>query len=415
MGFALQKDNISSKRISAFASFQHADFRWMWSGQLISEAGSQMQLVAISWHIYILTRSAVALGMISLARLVPLFIFSLVGGVYADAHDRRKILLTTQSSMMILAGVLAFVNDLGAISVALIYVISAALAVATSFDSPAWQAMIPNLVPKEHLMNALSLNNIMRHTATIAGPALAGFVIAWKGVSAVYLINMASFVAVLAAVIRMKTPAQVRLGMSRVTLPAMREGIQFVLRSEVLFSTTLLDFFSTFFSSATALLPIFAKDILLVGPQGLGILHAGRSVGGIIAATGMSFMGNVRKKGRLVLYAVTIYAAATVIFGGSRWFILSFLALMLVGAGDTVSAIMRQNIRQMETPDHLRGRMYSVTQLFFLGGPHLGNLEAGVVAALIGAPWSVITGGMANLLYVGIAAKKYPTLRKYES
>lgn len=374
-----------------------------------------MQLVAINWHIYILTHSAVALGMISLARLVPLFIFSLVGGVYADAHDRRKILLTTQSSMMILAGVLAFFSDRSTIPTALIYVISAAHAAATAFDSPAWQATVPNLVPKEHLMNALSLNNVMRHTAMIGGPALAGFVIAWKGVSAVYLINMVSFIAVLAAVIRMKRPAQARLGTSRVTLTAVREGIQFVLHSEVLFSTTLLDFFSTFFSSATALLPIFAKDILLVGPQGLGILHTGRSVGGIVAATGMSFMGNVRKKGRLVLYAVTIYAAATVLFGGSHWFILSFLALVLVGAGDTVSAIMRQNIRQMETPDHLRGRMNSVTQLFFIGGPQLGNLEAGVVTALIGAPWSVITGGIANLLYIGIAAKKYSKLRNYES
>ncbi|MCG6536610.1 MAG: MFS transporter, partial [Syntrophales bacterium LBB04] len=327
----------------------------------------------------------------------------------------RKILLLTQSSMMVLAGVLSLCSRVDVMPVTLIYGISALLAIVTAFDSPAWQAMVPNLVPKEHLMNALSLNNVMRHTAMIIGPSLAGFIIAWKGVSAVYIINMTSFVAILIAVIRMKTETQTKLGTSRATLSAMREGIQFVRCSKILLSTTLLDFFSTFFSSATALLPIFAKDILMVGPQGLGILHAGRSIGGVIAASGMSFIGNLKRKGRLMLYAVTIYASATILFGGSRWFLLSLLSLILVGAGDTVSAIMRQNIRQMETPDRLRGRMNSITQLFFMGGPQLGNLEAGIVAAFIGAPWSVITGGMANLMYVGVVAKKYPELKNYES
>jgi len=415
-GKALNRGTVSMKeRISPFISLRHTDFRRMWFGQLISEAGSEMQMVAINWHVYILTHSPIALGLVSLARVVPHLILSLVGGVYADSHDRRKILMVTQSTMMLLAGLLALFHDAGNLSVALIYVISGGLAAALAFDGPAWSSMVPNLVPREHLMNALSLNNVMRNAATVAGPALAGFIIAWKGVVAVYVINIVSFIAVLIALIRMKTPTQASLVVSKVSLSAIREGIHFVFKSQILLATTMVDFFSTFLSSATALLPIFVKEILNVGPQGLGILYSARSIGAVTAAVGMSFLGNVRKKGRLVLYSVSIYALATAIFGGSHWFALSCLALMMVGAGDTVSTIMRQNIRQVETPDHLRGRMQSVIRLFTIGGPQLGNLEAGILATFIGAPWSVITGGIANLLFIGAAAKKFPKLKNFES
>jgi MFS family permease len=405
----------STPHAPAFSAFRYSDFRWIWTGQLISEAGSNMQLVAINWHIYILTHSPIALGLIGLARVIPSLILSLVGGLYADARDRRKILLVTQSTMMVLAGLLALSDNFGSITVVLIYLIAAGIAATEAFNGPAWQSIVPNLVPREHLMNALSLTNVMKHTATIVGPTIAGFIIAWKGVAAVYFINMVSFIAVLYPIFRMKTPTQISLGKSRISLKAMGEGIHFVRLNKILLSTALLDFFSTFFSSATALLPIFAKDILNVGPQGLGILHAGRSVGAVVSGGAMSFLGNARKKGKIVLYSITVYALATVVFGASHWFILTFLALVMIGAGDTVSAIVRQNIRQEETPDHFRGRMTSVMRIFSNGGPQLGNLEAGIVAALIGAPLSVITGGIANLFFIGWIAWKVPKLREYES
>lgn len=412
----LEKEKkMSDERVPAFAAFQHADFRWIWSGQLLSDIGSQMQVVAINWHIYILTHSPVALGLISLCRVLPILTLSLVGGVYADARDRRKILLWTQSMMMVLAGCLVLFNNYGTISVACIYLVVAAIAAAEAFNSPAWQSVIPNLVPRNHLMNALSLTNVMKHMATIVGPALAGFIIAWKGVAAVYLINMISFLAVLIPFYRMKIATQTSPKKSRVSLSALGEGLQFVVHNQILLSTALLDFFSTFFSSAQALLPIFAKEILKVGPQGLGILHAGRAVGGVIAGAGISYWGDLRKKGRYVFYGVTLYEAATVFFGASHWFALSFLALILVGGGDAVSAILRQNIRQVETPDHLRGRMNSVMRIFSNGGPQLGNLEAGLVAALIGSPLSVITGGLANLVCIGLLAWKVPKIWDYEN
>ncbi len=405
----------SDPQFSPFVALKNSDFRWMWSGQLISEAGSQMQMVAIGWHVYLLTHSPVALGLIGLIRVLPTIVFSLVGGVYADAHDRRRILFLTQSAMMILAAILGVFTASGWISVGLIYLLLAAISAVLAFDGPAWQAIVPNLVPPGHLTNALSLNNTMRQTAQIVGPALGGFVIAWLGVGGVYWINMASFVAVLIALVRMKTPAQKSLGASKVNLSALREGIHFVFHSRILLSTTLLDFFSTLFGSASALLPIFAKEILMVGPQGLGILYSAQSAGAVAAGVGMSFVGTVKKQGALVLGALAVYGIATTIYGGSRWFPLSILALALVGAADTISTIMRHNIRQLSTPDHLRGRMTSVIRIFSNGGPQLGNLEAGLLAALIGAPLSVITGGIGTLLVVGFVVWRVPALRDFRS
>ena len=404
-----------SNRLPPFVALQHRDFRLLWMGQLISQAGSQMQVVTINWHIYVLTGSPVALGLVSLSRFVPIVVFSLIGGVFADTHDRKRILLFTQSAMMIFAAILGLLTYSGGISVGLIYALSAFSAAAMAFDAPARQALPPNLVPPEHLTNALSLNNIMRQTATILGPGLVGFVIAWQGVGAVYWINAVSFLAVLMALVLMKVPTQQYLGATRFTLSAVAEGIRFVWRSQILLSTTLLDFFGSFFSSASALLPIFAEEILQVGPQGLGVLYAAESAGAVVAGVGMSLAGNVRRKGPLVLWALAVYGAATVLYGVSRWFVLSVLFLALVGAADTFSTILRNTIRQVVTPDHLRGRMGSVNMLFSRGGPQLGNLEAGIMAAVIGAPLSVVTGGIATVILVALVAYFVPQLRSYQN
>lgn len=372
-----------------------------------------MQFVAISWQIYLLTKSAVALGLIGLTRAFPIIFLSLIGGVFADARDRRRMLIVTQGTMMVFAATLGLLTDLGVISAGVIYLLSALTAASTAFDGPAWQALVPNLVPKEHLTNALSLNSIMRQTATIVGPGLAGFMIAWKGAGAVYWINAASFLAVITALVLLKTPAQKNLGGSRVSLSALKEGVIFVRDSKILLSTMLLDFFGTFFSSASALLPIFAQEILRVGPRGLGILYSAQSVGAVVAGTGMSFAGNIGRKGIWVLLAIGIYGAATALFGISRGFALSVFLLAVLGAADTVSMVLRHTIRQVSTPDHLRGRMTSIVIIFSQGGPQLGNLEAGVVASLIGAPLSVVTGGIATVITVGIVMWLVPQLRHY--
>jgi MFS family permease len=314
---------------------------------------------------------------------------------------------------MAVALTLALSTQSGWITAGIIYLLAALAAGAMGFGGPVWQAIAPNLVSRDHLTNAMSLINIMRQTARIVGPGLAGFAIAWRGVVAVYWINAASFLAVLMAFGLMRSPAQENLGAARLALSSIGEGIRFVRNTQILFSTMLLDFLGTFFSSASALLPIFASEILKVGPKGLGMLYSAQSVGAVVAATGMSFAGDIRRKGAFVLWAILIYAVATALFGASRSFPMSLVCLSLVGAGDTVSTILRHTIRQLVTPDHLRGRMNSVIMVFTQGGPQLGNLEAGLIATWIGAPLSVITGGMATLLLVAAVAWRVPQLRHY--
>jgi len=410
---ALNETSSAPERTSALAALHYRDFRLLWIGQLISQIGTQMQTVAINWQIYDLTGSAVMLGLIGLVRVVPIIVFSLAGGVFADAHDRRRVLLVTQSLMMLFAALLGLATNTGAISALIIYALAATTAATGAFDSPARQALAPNLVRKEHLTNALSLNNIMMQVAAIVGPGLAGFVIAGLGVGAVYWINAVSFAAVLVALALMQTPTQQNLGVARVTPSALTEGIRFVFNTRIIAATMLLDFIATFFSSASALLPIFAKDILRVGPEGLGILYAAESVGAVIAGVAVARAGNIKRQGAVLLAAIAGYGFATAFYGASQLFVLSFFLLALVGASDTVSTILRNTIRQLATPDYLRGRMTSVNMIFFMGGPQLGNLEAGLVAAAFGAPFSVISGGVATVIVVGLVAWLMPQLRNY--
>lgn len=400
-------------RLAPFVALQHRDFRLLWLGQLISLAGTQMQQITINWHIYTLTDSAIALGLIGLVRVLPIIAFALIGGIFADAHDRRRVLFVTQTAMMLCAAVLALVTVAGWVSAPIIYLLAALTSAAAAFDGPARQALVPNLVPKAHLTNALSLNNMMRQSASIVGPALAGFVIAWWGIAAVYWINAASFLVLLGALVLMHTPPQENAGGMQLSFAALTEGLRFVRQSRLIFATMLLDFCATFFSSATTLLPIFARDILRVGPEGLGILYAAESVGAVCAGLCVTLAGDIKRKGATLFSAIAFYGLATALYGLSQWFALSFLFLAIVGASDTVSAILRNSIRQVATPDHLRGRMSSVNVIFMNAGPQLGNLEAGLAAALLGAPLSVVTGGVATVILVVVIAWLSPQLRAY--
>ncbi len=408
--------------VARLPAFQHRDFRLLWTGQLFSQAGSQMQLMALNYHVYLLTKSPVALGLISLARVVPVIIFSLIGGIFADAHDRRRVVFGTQFILMLCALLLAGLTFTQTVSVASIYAIAALMAATMAFDGPARQSLTPNLVPKEHLTNALSLNNIVHQTAGMVGPTLGGLLIgmagadneATLGVGMVYVFNAVSFLAVIVALALIKSPTQKHTGALKITLDSLTEGIRFVTKTKIILSTMLLDFIATFFSSATSLLPIFAKEILNVGATGLGILYAAESAGAVIAGAAMSLVHNIKRKGHLVLWAVAAYGIATTLYGFSQVFWLSAFFLAIVGAADTVSTIMRNTLRQLATPDRLRGRMTGVNMIFFMGGPQLGNLEAGLVAALIGAPLSVITGGIATIIAVMATAWLAPQLREYK-
>lgn len=405
-----------------FAALQHRNFRLLWWGLLISFSGSFMQGAALLWHVSLLVpddRRALALGLVGLTRIGPIVLFSLVSGVAADALDRRKLMLGTQSLMAALAAILALLTFRGLTTVWPLYVMAACSSAAGAFDLPARQALVPNLVPREHLPNAISLNTIMVQIASVAGPGLGGLIIATGGVAWVYAVNSASFLVVIVALLMMRVD-ETRHGREadhargEFTLHAALEGLRFVFRSPLIRSTMLLDFFATFFSSATALLPIFAQDILHVGARGYGWLYAAPAAGALVASAVMiRAVDWIERRGLVLIVSVIIYGAATAAFGLAPAFWIAFGCLAVTGAADTVSMVFRNLIRQLETPDHLRGRMTGVNMVFFMGGPQLGELEAGLVANWFGPIVSVVTGGIGCIVATAGIAAATPVLRAY--
>jgi MFS family permease len=405
-------------RSPLFVALQHRNFRLLWWGQLVSFSGSMMQTAAILWHVSLLVapeRRALALGLVGLVRLVPIIVFSVAGGALADAVDRRRLMSFTQTAMAVVALALAVLTFRGLAQAWPIYLLAALSSAASSVDGPARQALIPSLVPREHLPNAISLNTIMFQIASVAGPSLGGLVIASLNVGWVYVLNAISFGCVLAALLMMRgLPARDPIERAPIGVGAIREGLRFVFSSPIIRSTMLLDFFATFFSSATALLPIFAQDILQVGARGYGWLYAAPSAGALLASALMvRFVEVIDRRGVVLLWSVTGYGLATVLFGISGHFWLTFFCLALSGGADTISVVLRNVVRQMETPDHLRGRMTGINMVFFMGGPQLGELEAGTVAQWLGARLSVVSGGIGCVLMTAWIAWSTPALRAY--
>jgi len=408
---------LTPTKRSSFTALKHRDFRLLWVGQIVSVTGSQMQSVAINWHVYLLTKSALALGLVGLFRGAPIIVCSLVGGVVADAVNRKRLMIATQSVMLATAALLAVATIMGLKSVWPIYVLSAFASAATAFDIPARQSLMPSLVPAADFPNAVSLGLVVFNIATIGGPALAGFVLAGSGPAIIYAINAASFLAVIAALLAMRVTGSPDLQVGRrdaLSFTALKEGLQFVWRTPIIVQTMTLDFAATFFASATMLLPIFARERLHVDARGYGFLAAAPAIGSVITALVMARIGTFRREGRLVVVAVAIFGVATAAFGVSRVFWFSLLMLAATGAADTVSTVLRQTIRQLVTPNHIRGRMTAINMMFFMGGPQLGELEAGALAALIGAPLSVVVGGLGSLICACVAAIKSKSLMGYE-
>jgi len=396
-------------------ALRHRSFRLLWIGFIISVAGSQMQLWALFWHIRTLTDKPIALGGIGLARIAPIIIFSLVGGALADSINRRKLLFVTQSVMALTALGLAILTFSGQIVLWHIYALTAIQAVAISFDAPARQSMVPNLVPAKDLANAFSMTSIARQTGAIIGPALNGLVIAYLGQYYTYLFNAVSYLAVIVALVLMGSVSQQAAPGKRVTvsLVDIRAGITFILNHPIILSTMLLDFFATFFSSANTLMPIFARDVLKVGAVEYGWLSAAQSIGAMAAALVISQISELRRQGAVFLGSVVAFGLSTIAFGTSRTVAMAMAGLILIGASDSVSTIIRNTIRQLQTPDYIRGRMTSVNQIFFMGGPQLGEIEAGIVAQISSAPFAVITGGIGCLVAVALIARRWPKIRRY--
>lgn len=398
-----------------FASLKHRPFRMFASGVFAFQTGYEMQNVALSWFMYQLTGSALSLGLMGLARVLPVFIFALYAGHTSDTRPRRRILILTNTVLLTISCILTILAFLHLLSPTIIYLVILANSTALTFASPASQAFLPALMPRGDYQNAISINSMGYKAAMVMGPAFAGFLIARAGVPTVLALNIFCIGFYLMNVIRIGRFPQELSKATKGKLHSIKAGLRFVKNSRLIWSSMLLDFFATFFGSGMTLMPVFAADILKVGPEGLGLLYAAPSIGGIIAGLLFSSQKHIKKQGYILIVSVIFYGISTILFGISNVFIFSLIMMAIVGGADMVSSIIRSTLRQMVTPDHMRGRMVSINMMFYLGGPQLGEVESGILASLIGTPYTVVIGGIATIIATIFFTLRIPELLEYES
>jgi MFS family permease len=366
----------------------------------------------LGWHVYDLTLSSLALGALGLVNFLPAIPVTLLGGALADSRDRRAIVAAAQGAACLVAAGLGLLAQGGLATLAGLLAAALALAVARSFESPANMALLPSLVPRESFPGAVVVSATARNLGFVSGPLAMGLLVDRAGIPAAYAAAAACFalsVALLAR-LRARPAAAARAGVS---LLAIREGIGFVRSRPVVLGAMALDMFAVIFASSTALLPIFAREILQVGPRGYGALGAGLSIGTSLMTAILLVRHPPARPGRALCLAVAVFGLATVAFGLSRAFPLSLLALVVAGMADEVSMVARSIIIQLSTPDALRGRVSSVNMVFIGASNELGAAESGFLAALTSATFSVVFGGLACLGVLAIVAALVPTLRHY--
>jgi hypothetical protein len=400
------------KRQRAYATLRHRDFRLLWGAEIFSTTGSQMQRVAIAWQVYDLTGDPLKLGLLGLARFVPIVIFGLVGGVLADQRDRRQILFVSQTLLMFTSLALALLTFTDSMSIAFIYAMTVVTGALQAIGRPARQALIPNIIPREELGGAISMNTLSFQVATVLGPAIGGFAIAAFGLGWVYLYDALAFVITIAAVAMMHARPKIAAASQR-PITAILEGFAFLKSSPILLGVMSVDFIATFFGAFTTLMPIFADDILGSGPGTLGILLAAPAAGSVLGGIIMSSRPIAVRPGFGVLAAVIVYGAAIMVFGLSTWFALSVFCLALSGASDAVSMVLRQTLRNLVTPNHLLGRISATHGMFAMGGPQLGEFRAGVMASVMGAGPAVAVGGALTVVSAAVIWRVVPGIQRY--
>ncbi len=398
-----------------FPSLRHKKYRIYWIGSIMVQITSEMLNVAISWQLYQLTHSPLSLGLVGMARFIPVLVFSLFSGHISDRYSRRKVVALSLIFQIAVAFFSVFVVFSHLVTPFFLYALIFTNATLMVFSNPSRQALMPALVPREDYLNAISVGQLSYQVAVVVGPSIAGFIIAAAGITPVFLVYAVSISVGLICIYYMgAVPQELRIE-SKSQLQSIKDGLHFVKKTPLIWSTMFIDFFATFFASAMTLMPVFASDILRVGPQGLGLLYAAPSIGGVAAGLLFNTKRKIALKGKTIVVAIIIYGFATCIFGLSQNFILSLIAMIVVGAADMVSSIIRSTLRQIITPDHIRGRMISINMIFYMGGPQLGEVESGLSAVLVGTPATVVVGGVATIIATIFFALKIPELLKYEN
>ncbi len=351
-----------------------------------------MQTVAIGWQIFILTDSTLQVGLVGLARVIPFLLLSFIGGAIADRVSRKKLILATQSVLMLPTLALAIGTATGTVTPGFIYVVSVISGAATAFDAPARQSILPNLVPRNELANALTLNSINRQTATIVGPGLGGLIIGYLGLAPAYTINVATFLAVILALLLMSAVPAPKGGV-RGTWDAVLGGFHFVRKEPLVLLPITVDFVVTLMRSYRVLLPVFVRDVLGLGPEALGLLHSAGAVGAFAGAAVLGVIGDIRHKIVVMLLAFGAQGVFLIGFALSPTLPIALLMLTGYGVGNVVSEVMRVTVVQLSTPDNLRGRVTALAAMFTRGGPELGQVNLGALTALLGPIAAAILGG----------------------
>jgi MFS family permease len=386
----------------------HRPFVAFWFARIFTASGFQMLTVAIGWNLYQLTGNVLDLGLIGLVEFAPRVLFMLHTGHVADRYDRRKIAALCQTAQALIALALFIGSTTDSVTREMIFILAFALGASRSFEMPATQALLPSIVPSSLFPRAVASAQSAQQTATIVAPALGGFLYAF-GSSWVYGPTVLLYV--IACVLMLSLPArQMALNKGKATLDSLMAGIRFIRSRPDVLGAISLDLFAVLLGGATALLPVFASDILLTGPWGLGLLRSAPAVGALGMSLWLAHFNVERNVGRVMFTAVGVFGVATIAFGLSTSFWFSLAVLVVLGAADMISMVIRASFVQLETPDEMRGRVSAVNGLFIGASNQLGEFESGLTAHWLGTVPAVVLGGVGTLAVTGIWIKLFPTL-----
>jgi MFS family permease len=400
---------ISSRR-AAFRILARTDFRRFLSARLLATLAAQMQTVAVGWQIYAITRDPLDLGLIGLSQFLPFVVLILPAGQVADHYDRRRILTACYAVEALCAALLLWFTIHSITSAWPVFAAMTLLGCARAFSMPSGQALLPNLVTREEFTRAVALNSSVFQIATVVGPAVGGLLYL-AGPRVVY--SSVLTLALISIVLMLRVQTGGRLSTAErepASLQTLLSGLRFVRSKPIVLGAISLDLFAVLFGGATALLPIFASDILHVGPSGLGLLRTAPGVGASLCAVVLAFLPISRHVGPWMFGGVAMFGVATIVFGYSTSFMLSLLALLVLGAADMVSVYVRHLLVQLETPDRIRGRVSAVSAVFIGASNELGEFESGVTAKWWGTVRAVIIGGIATLVVTGLWTRFFPSL-----
>lgn len=394
--------------------FQVGPFRAFAGSRLAAGIAQSMLQAIIAWQVYAISGSVLSLGIVGLVRFAPALALSLISGVIVDTYDRQKILLASQAIPLITSLIMLGAIASNQVTLLLVYAIVFLAGVATAFEGPARQTLIPALVPRHLFPRAMTVNSTVQSLGAVSGPAVAGALIAWQGIGGAYVAHAVAIATAILVLLPLKVP-KLHTARPGVNVTAIRDGLAYLRSHPIVLGAMTLDMFAVIFGGAKALLPVYAVDILRADAAGYGVLTASLECGALIAALLMVALPAPTQTGRTLLASVAAFGLATIAFGASTWMPLSIVAYALVGAADQVSVVMRLNTVQLAIPDELRGRVTAVNFVFVNASNQIGGLESGVVAALTNAVFAVVSGGVACLGVVALIGWRIPELRQYQA